>query len=122
MKECVYCGNEIKGNGIYFCEKCKEEIKTSGINTGDGISDWVIAAHWYVEENNGNYWKNDRDIPKEEKNLQFIRPIDYIRFDIYRKSIGADSTKFAMNTEHLNDMEKWYLGLAEKYGKEKEDE
>lgn len=114
MKECVYCGNEIKGNGIYFCDECKKSVKRLGyFNTGKVIGDWIAKAYWYLEENNGNYWKNVGDISEEEKHLQFIRPIDYIRFDAYRKRIGADTNTYSMSAEHLNDMEKWYLKLVE---------
>jgi len=122
MKECVYCGKEINGNGVYFCEKCIANIKERGyIHTGKVIGDWVIAAYLYLEENNGNYWRNLRDFkdsPKEEQELigkfNFIRPIDYIRFDEYRKALGVNEKEFAMSAENLNKMEKWYLELAEK--------
>ena len=120
MKECVYCGKEIDGNGIYFCSKCKKKIKDLGyINTGNVMSDWTAQAYWYLEENGGNYWKDYRTgMPEEEYNKQFVRPIDYIRFETYRDCIGADPKKFAMSAKHMNEMEKWYLELAEKYGKD----
>jgi hypothetical protein len=115
MKECVYCGNEIKGNGIYFCNDCKKSIKKNEyVNTGNVIGDWIAKAYWYLEENNGNYWKNVDDIPEEERKLQFVRPIDYIRFDEYRKSLGKEVTEFPMCAENLNKMEQWYLNLARK--------
>ena len=113
MKECIYCGKEF--DGIYFCEKCKKEIiETQRITTGNVISDWVASAYWYLEMNNGGYWKNYGDYPEEENDKQFIRAIDYIRFDEYRKSIGADHETFAMNAKNLNEMEEWYLELARK--------
>ena len=122
MKECVYCGKEIKGNGIYFCDKCKESVKRLGyFNTGKVMSDWIAQAYWFLEENGGNYWRNlsdYKDSPKEEQELMgkfnFIRPIDYIRFDAYRKYLGKDVMEFPMNAENLNNMEKWYLELAKK--------
>ena len=115
MKECVYCGNEIKGNGIYFCDECKKSVKRLGyFNTGKVIGDWIAKAYWYLEENNGNYWKNVSDIPEEERKLQFVRPIDYIRFDEYRKSLGKEVMEFPMCAENLNKMEQWYLELARK--------
>lgn len=124
MKECVYCGKEIEGNGIYFCPKCKKNLKEFRyINTGKVIGDWIVQAYWYLEENGGNYWRNLSDFknsPKEEQELMgkfnFIRPIDYIRFDTYRKYLGKDVMEFPMNAENLNNMEKWYLELAKKEG------
>lgn len=114
ISKCVYCKDEIKGNGIYFCDKCKEEIKESSrIQTGDVLGNWIIKCYWYLESNNGNYWKNLNETPTEEKNYQFIRPIDLIRFKAYRESIGVDADKMAMNAENLNKMEEWYLKLAE---------
>ena len=115
MKKCVYCGNEINGNCIYFCEKCIANIKERGyIHTGKVIGDWVAKAYWYLEMNNGNYWKNEKEIPEEEQKLQFVRPIDYIRFDEYRKALGYDEKEFAMSAKNLNEMENWYLDLARK--------
>ena len=115
MSKCIYCGKEVDENGIYFCDKCRSEIKETGyIQTGNVISNWVDKAYWYLEMNGGNYWKNYGDYTEEEENKQFIRPIDYIRFDKYRKCIGADPKEFAMSAKHMNEMEKWYLELAEK--------
>lgn len=122
MKECVYCGNEIKGNGIYFCDECKESVKRLGyFNTGKIMGDWIKQAYWYLEENGGNYWRNlsdFKDSPEEEQELMgkfnFIRPIDYIRFDEYRKSLGKEVREFPMSAENLNKMEQWYLELVRK--------
>ena len=125
MKECVYCGNKIKGKGIYFCDECKESVKRLGhFNTGKIMSDFVAQAYWYLEENGGNYWRNlsdFKDSTKEEQELMgkfnFIRPIDYIRFNAYRKYLGKDVMEFPMNAENLNNMEQWYLDLADKESK-----
>ena len=119
MKKCVYCGKEFDDEGIYFCGKCRKEIEESKtIQTGHAISNWVANALWFMEQNKGNYWKDLQDLTDEEKADFFIRPIDYVRFDKYRNCIGADQMEFAMSAENLNKMEKWYLDLAEKYGKE----
>ena len=113
--KCVYCEKGIIRSGIYFCDDCKKSIKKNEyVNTGDVIGDWIAKAYWYLEENNGNYWKNDRDVSEEERKLQFIRPIDYIRFDEYRKSLGKEVMEFPMSAENLNKMEQWYLELARK--------
>ena len=123
MSKCIYCKDEEITNGIYFCDKCKKDIKKIGCVTGNVISDWIVKSYWYLEENNGDYWKNDDEITMEgEREFQFIRPIDYIRFINYRNAIGEKEDSFVMSAEQLNDMEKWYIKLAEKAKQESEEE
>ena len=120
--KCIYCGKREITDGYYFCNECKESIKRLGhFNTGTVMGDWIAQAYWYLEENGGNYWRNlsdFKDSPKEEQELMgkfnFIRPIDYIRFDAYRKYLGKDVMEFPMSADNLNNMEKWYLDLAKK--------
>lgn len=120
MSKCIYCEDREITNGIYFCDKCKKDIEKIGCITGNVISDWIVKSYWYLEENNGDYWKNDDEITMEdEREYQFIRPIDYIRFINYRNSIGENEDSFVMSAEHLNDMEKWYIKLAEKAKQER---
>lgn len=119
---CIYCGKREITDGYYFCNECKESVKRLGyFNTGKVMGDFIAQAYWYLEENGGNYWRNlsdFKDSPKEEQELMgkfnFIRPIDYIRFDAYRKYLGKDVMEFPMNAENCNNMEKWYLELAKK--------
>ena len=123
MSKCIYCKDREITNGIYFCDKCKKDIEKIGCITGNVISDWIVKSYWYLEKSNGNYWKNDNEITMEdEREFQFIRPIDYIRFINYRNAIGEKEDSFAMSAENMNEMERWYLSLADKYAKEKESE
>ena len=121
MKECVYCGKEFEVEGIYFCKNCIEEIKSGKtINTGNVIGNWIIGAFWYMEQNNGNYWKDEKEITESNKQYFFIRAIDYIRFAKYMNCIGANTLDFPMSATNMNEMERWYLSLADKYAKDKE--
>lgn len=115
MKSCVYCGNEITGNGIYFCDRCKKNIYKDGglFTTHSVVNDWIINSYIYLERNNGKFWRNECDITDEDKQLQFIRPIDYIRFEKF-KEITHKDVFYAMSADHLNEMEEWYMNLAEK--------
>ena len=120
--KCIYCGKREITDGYYFCNECKESIKILGyFNTGKIMGDWIAQAYWYLEENGGNYWRDLRNFinyPEEKRELMgkfnFVRPIDYIRFDAYRKYLGKDVMEFPMSAENLNNMEKWYLELAKK--------
>lgn len=86
------------------------------MRTGSVIGDFVADCDEYMKQNNGNYWKNCGEVPEELRHYYFVRAIDLIRFRTYRECIGEDEKTFAMSSDNLNKMEKWYLDLAKKYG------
>lgn len=59
-----------------------------------------------------DFWK-DYDGTNSEK-IPSMRGIDYERIKAYCEAIGVDMYKQSINAKFMNEMEEWYLNLAER--------
>lgn len=67
-----------------------------------------------------DYWKNietfSKGTPKEEIEKYKIRDNDSARYYFYRRYLelqGKDTSKIPIDADLLNDMDEWYLDLAQ---------
>lgn len=59
-----------------------------------------------------DFWKDYN--PSSNEKIPSMRGIDYERIKAYCEAIGVDMYKQPINAKFMNEMEDWYLNLAER--------